>query len=246
MKKTKQSTALVVSMEQKVAQAEKDVEALGPLAVKLHAFAMTKPDDYETLMTDARMVRDIERRIVGDRDSATKKLQEELNNTKRTIKGWFAPMLVVCKNILELVDQKRLLYDRFLEEKQKKEQEILDAEAAAEQKRLERNAKKRAARAPTRARQKDILASVPEVEAEQAVVEVPQKIFGVPVAKVWDYEIVDADAVPEIVTGFTLWARRFDRADLLNARKALATSDQDQPIEGVRFFQKPSPRYGRL
>jgi hypothetical protein len=186
-------------------------------------------------------------------------LKDVVKITRASIKkveSLFDPMKNACQEVLEIVDQKQREYDCWQEEEYEKEQERLRKEAEAEQKRLEKNAKARAKRVlekdghspDAQAIANDIKSSVPQVEVGVAQAPVAPKVEGVIKVKLWDYEIVDEDLIPQKIDSLdlTLWERDFSRRSILKAREELASDDDPQPIEGIRFFQKDQTRYGRL
>jgi len=231
-------------IEESLALAEKSIKAIEPLGVRLAGLDMRSDENYEILMDEGRRFRDIERGIEKERNNALR----ELDSVKKRIKGWFEPMLKVCHELLQLVEEKRLVYEGWLDEKHEEEQVRLREETEKEQKRLDRNAKRRAKKANSRAEEREILRSVPELEVPEALREAPVKVAGVAgvsVAKIWDFEVVVAMAVPETTQlkdgeVVHLWGRHFNREGLMAAR------EDGQEVPGIRFFQKDSPRYGRL
>lgn len=238
------------AVEKATREAEADLQALVPLPKRIKSLSMTCDENFEILMDEGRKVRDVQRQV----EAKQKPLVKMCNDLKKGVQDLFKPMLNACVEVLEIVDMKRLEYDRHLEEERRIEQDRLDKEAAAEQKRLDAKAKRKAKKAETPQEERAILRSVPKVEVQQAPEVAPVKVSGVNVAKIWDFEIIDPYEVPEtneryISPGdpyYDLWERKFNRINLLKVRAAVAENDSDQPIPGVRFFQKDSTRYGRL
>lgn len=229
----------------KVAQeAEQSLVGLDPLPKRLRTLKMTSDESYQTLQEEARVVRDLERSV----EKKQRSLTSMCDRLKKDIKDVFKPMLNACKEVLEIVSRKELEFDRWQTEQFEAERRRAEAEAEAEQKRLERNARKRAGRREDPREARAILQSVPQIEAAEPKPPVAPKVEGVSVAKIWDFEILDSEAVPRTVQvngdPVELWERKYNRAALLKAREVY--SEEPQPIPGVRFFQKPSTRYERL
>lgn len=235
-----------------VQETEKVIQSLDPLPAKIRKLNMAKDGDYEILLEEGRTTREFQRQVVAKQKWTLAPFDE----AKKRTKSLFCPMLTTCTEVLELIDQKQTEYFQIQDRKQEEEQERLDAEAAEEQKRLEKNAKAKAKRLQAKGEDslaREVIAEVPKVEVAEAQEIIPPKVAGVSRAKIWDVEIIASEEVPEFhsQTGlpdplYMFWERKFNRETLLKVRALVATEDNPQPIPGVRFFQKPSTRYGRL
>ena len=251
--KGKQSEALVFPEARTLGIARKEAKeatsSLPALARRLQGLVVTTSESYGYLMDEGRKVREIDRRI----DDKQRSMTRLCDSLKKQIVELFRPMRKQCEDVLSLIEDKRQQYDGFLEEQRAKVAAEARKDAERELKRLEKRAEKLAAKADTRAEAKEILAEVPQLEELLPVipeVEAP-KIEGVSVARVWDYEIIDVQAVPETVrlgSGdlmpgeefVALWERKFSREALMRAREG------GIEVPGVRFYQKDSVRYERL
>ncbi len=246
--KKKNSMSLVPKevINKEVQAAEKDLEELEQLPVRIKKLKMTSDKNYQIVMEEGKEARNVERAVLAKQ----KKILDLFKAAAKEVKDLFRPMLDACTEVLELVDLKRNEYDLFLEEEREEEQRRLDEEAEAEQKRMQRNANARAKRASSEAEAKEIRHSVEEVETKEVEIAAPVKISGVSRAKIWDFEVLDEGEVPESVCvdgeELPLWERDFFRANLKTARSHLDPDGDGQPIPGVRFFQKDgATRYGR-
>lgn len=248
---TEQEVALVVQ------EAETTTQGLAPICKSLEKLNMNREENYETIMEQGRIVREIERQVVEKQKWTIAPLDE----AKKRIKSLFKPMLNSCVEVRELVNIKQSEFFQIQDRKQQAEQEKLDKEAAAEETRQRKNLRAKGRRAEKRGdlRAAGIYsAEADHVEVESAVAEKHEtpKVSGVAVAKIWDFEIEDIPAVPqwlELSDGrkFVLWRKNFAREALLSARKAceeleMTPEEISDAILGVRFFQKDSTRFGRL
>lgn len=231
---TEQAIALVAK------EAEQSLVGLDPLPKRLAVLKMTSDRDYEILMDEGRKVREIQRGV----EEKQKSLTGLCDKLKRDIRSLFAPMISSCQTVLKIVDQKQHQYDKWRQDRHGKEQERLRLEAEAEQRRLEANARRRAARREDPAEAREILCSVPQIAPLELPEPMKPRVDGVSIAKVWDFEIlIEADVPKTIDVGgvtIALWTRAFDRKALLECQRA------GYEIPGVRFFQKEITRYGRL
>lgn len=243
-----------------VQETETIIQSLDPLPNRIRKLNMNHDEDYENLMIEGRTTRDIQRKVEAKQKWVLTALLLAMKETKKRVESLFGPMLVPCKEVLELIDQRQREYFQIQDRKQEEEQKRLDVEAEEEQKRLDKNAKAKAKRLQNKGKRqqaREVIAEVPQIEAAKAEEVAAPKVGGVSRAKIWDFEIQTPFDVPETLMVLekssddvqyevSLWSRAFDRKALLDARKSLAENDLDQPIPGVRFFQKPSTRYGRL
>lgn len=251
------------------AEAEAELAVLDPLTERVHALEVRSDESYQILMGQGRLARDTRRRIEARQNPLIKLVTRQATELKREIKDLFNPMLNACDEVLEIVDTKRRGYETWQAEQHRIAERKRLAEVAAERKRLAEEAEiaameeqerldniaaEAAKHASTPEVQQTILTSVPEVAPEPVPEVVTQhvapptapKVSGATVAKVWEFEITNPEAVSEYFGDIPLWERRFSRTGLLKARAALSTGPDDQPIPGVRFYQKDQPRYGRL
>ncbi len=195
-------------------------------------------EDNARIVDMSRKVQTVAKAMKAAKTSVKKPLRE----ANRAVDIIFAPMEEALAKARDICDDKMFVYREYVEEEAEKERIKLDKEAERRKKIIDAAAQKKLDKATTKEERKEINrvtrgkhAAVDDViEARQdAVEDTPERQEGVSVIEDVDFEVIDAQAVPEFVEFSGQEVQLFERVWKIANIKKLGKYDIKVP--GVKF-----------